>query len=326
MAILRVGILGILIMAIAVIFGPQVIAGGDGARPLTPDWIERAAQKERARAADPRAIRTSPRRAPKPAGPETPARLLARQVVTSKAEMLQRFELRRASVEAYIAALVASGATPTAERLRNELTEELQRIQAYPDGEITIDVPALETGGHSITLSIYDYDSSYQIKDPISFTFYNVGSSWDAWYDLQNFTTPKWSNETLCAGSQQAYTWDAVHGGTDGWEYQDYHLIYNGPCSGPRYHMRLYDRGYTDTHGQYGRWSFSSPHHDRFPDHCVDDWEGAQEVLHQSFIDDYGQKHLFVGAMYQVNWGNAGTYSCAGASADSWGWYVEFLY
>lgn len=307
-------------------FGPQLARADDSrpsALPLSPEWIELIARKEQARKTDPRAANTNSERAPNPAGPDTPVRALSRQVITSKADVRQRFAERSASVERYIAALVASGAPAAAERQRAELEAELQQIEALPEGDFSIEVPALETGAHSITLSMQAYNSAFVATDPMSFTFYNVGSSWDVWYDLQNLTQPLWSNEISCVSSLQAYTWDAAHGGTDGWEWQDYHLV-RGPCPGPRDHMRLFDRGYTDTHGQYGRWSFSEPHQDRFPDHCVDDWESPQSRLHQSFLADAtGAPLPFVGAVYMVNWGNAGTYGCA--TANEWGWYIELI-
>lgn len=310
----------------ALVIGPRYVHARDISRPLTPDWIERVAQKEQARRADPLAIGTSAQQAPNPAGPGTQRRIDTRAVRISKADALARFEESRVQAARYIDALLAEGAAAAAARVRADLDAQERRIRALPEGESTVDVPALESGSHSITMSTLAYDMSFNPKDPNSFVFYNVGSSWDANWDLQNWTTPKWSAETVCVSDLQIYTWDAQHGGTDGWERQDYHLKYNASwCAGARYHLRLFDRGFTDTHGQYGRWSVSEPHHDRAGDHCVDDWDGAQEVLHQSFIDDAtGLPHPFVGAMYTVNWGNGGTYGCA--TADSYGWYVEFKY
>lgn len=308
--------------ALVLLYGPQVVAA-DGQRTFTPEQIELIAMKEQARRLDSRAAATAPVTVPFPAGPDAPVIRSTETVMISKAAMREAFNIRRASVEAFIHELVRAGNLAAANRVRLDLAAEAARVEAAPEGESAIDVPAIETGAHSIKLSMYAYDSSYNIKDPMSFVFFNRGSSWDVWYDLQNWTQPLWSNETTCASGLQAYTWDAQHGGTDGWEFQDYHLKYQASwCLGGRYHLRLFDRGFTDTHGQYGRWSFSEPHYDREGDHCVSDWDGAQEVLRQSFYDDQtGQLLWFVGQIYQVNWGNGGYYGCA--NADGLGWYVN---
>jgi hypothetical protein len=309
------------------LFGPQVASADQtrmSAKPLSPEWIELIARKEQARKLDPRAAGTSNVTAPNPAGPDTPARALAMQVLTSKADMRQRLEQQRAAIDRYAAQGAATAAV--ADALRAQLSEDEARIEAFPDGEFTISVPSLETGSHSIQLSIYAYDSCCP-KDPMSFVWYNVGSSWDVNWDLQNvpISGRKWTGEFVCESDLFGYTWDAMHGGTDGWEVQDYGLQYQaGACGTARYHVRLWDRGYTDTHGEYGRWTFGEPHHDQAINHCVDDWDGAQEVMHQAWIDYNGQPLPIVGAMYQVNWGNAITTECA--SADSIGWYVNLLY
>jgi hypothetical protein len=311
----------------ALLVGPQLVLADDSppsARPLSPDWIELLARKEQLRKTDPRAVGTSNERAPNPAGPDTPRRVLSRDVPTSKADMRQRLEQQRATIELYIAQ--GGPTTAVAGALRAQLAEDEARIETFPDGEFTIAVPALETGSHSIQLSTYAYTSCCP-SDPLSFVFYNVGSSFDVNWDLQNvpISGRKWTGEFVCESTLFGYTWDAQHSGTDGWEQQDYGLQYQaGVCGTARYHARLFDRGYIDSHGQYGRWSFSEPHHDRAGDHCVDDWDGSQEVMHQAFLDQVGAPIPIVGAMYQVNWGNGGTFGCA--TADSIGWYINLVY
>lgn len=325
---LGVAVIAAMGLALAVVFGPQTAFADDGApgvRPLTPEWAELLARKEQARRSDPRAIGTSNVRAPNPAGASTVTRTMTRGVRTSKAEMRQRLAQQRATIDQALSTGAVSPAV--ASGLAAELDSDAARIESFPDGWFTMSVPAMEAGSHSITMSQYAYTSCCA-SDPMSFVWYNVGSSWDVNWDLQNLPIPsrRWTGEGVCENDLFGYTWDAVHGGTDGWEKQDYGLMYQygGVCVNARYHTRLFDRGFTDTHGTYGRWSFGEPHHDRFGDHCVDDWDGAQEVMHQAWLDANGQPLLVVGAIYQVNWGNGGTFGCA--TADSYGWYVNLVY
>lgn len=259
---------------------------------------------------------------PASAGPGTPVTPINATIRTSRAEALQRWSSAWSRAQSYIGELERNVGPAAAQVVRDDLMQQKARIDAMPDGEFLTTIPAVHAGTHSITFSQYAYKSDgVTASDPIGVVFYGRGESPNVAYRMQNSTRLIWGM-TSCGSDLWGYTWETSHGGTDGWATQDYHLEReNGWCGTPRYHLRLFDRGYIDTHGEFGAWSFSEPHHDNLGHGCVDDWEGAQLKVRDSFTDSSGNLLWFVGTIWTANFGNGGPFGCA--TADSTGYYIK---
>jgi len=165
-------------------------------------------------------------------------------------------------------------------------------------------------------------------KDPINFIFYRVGSAWDVNYDLKNWTSARWQ-DTGCNGNQRVYIWDAMHtGGQDAWRTNQYPMEPAGtsPCwPTARDHIRLFEGFVRDSHDpSWGVWSITSAHHDNYGHSQTDDWEGPEGRLRGAFYDGSGNKLWFVGAVWDVDLGNAGQWQ--GAYNNGLASVVELLY
>jgi len=291
---------------------------------LTPDQAGTIAEKNAALALI-RGTHTLAGPPAAPAGPGTPVTPILVPIRFSKAEALRMWTEGWTRTQDYIAELERNVGPAAAQAIRDDFAQQRRNIEAMPDGEQIRVLPAIHAGFGSISYTQYTYQSDgVTISDPISVVFYGLGSSNNVAWWMQNSTTLLWG--TGCGSSQWIYTWDAMHGGTDGWTDRDYDLEREtGACGVPRYHMRLFDRHFRDTHNEYDYWSISEPHHDNLGHSCADDWETAQQKVHDSFVDGSGTPLYFVGTLYTVNFFNAGTFGSCGAYNNGIGWYISIV-
>ncbi|MDP9372471.1 MAG: hypothetical protein M3Q71_09075 [Chloroflexota bacterium] len=316
--------LGSLVLTLMTFF--MLPATSLGARPvLTPDQARLAGDKERARAAAGAPALSRPDGVY--AGPDVRVRPYTHTVQTSKAELLAAWQEGWTRNQDYLAALERDMGPGAARAARARLEAERQRIEALPDGPVELPVPMIEVGGHSINFSTFTYDSGGGQQDPMNFVFYRVGAAWDVQYDLQYWAYYSWKL-TECGGDQKAWINDADHyNGWNGWKWMDYQLEPLDSvqwCGYKRDHLRLFGSFVEDSHWEFGWWTAANVHHDNIGHSCVDDWEGAQTRLEDSFRDQNGYLLWFVGSQWQVNFSNAGDYDCAWN--NGWGTYVELIY
>lgn len=293
-------------------------------RALTPQQAGVVAQKNSALAA--RAGVDSHAGPPAAlAGPDTPVTPILATIRFSKAEALGMWTEGWAKAQTYIAEIERNVGPAAAQAIRDDFARQRRNIDAIPDGEQTRELPAVHAGRGSIQFTQHTYQSDGVTRvDPISVVFYGLGSANNVAWWMQNQTTLLWG--TSCGGPQWIYTWDAMHGGTDGWNDQDYDLEReSGACGVPRYHARLFDRYIRDTHNEFEFWSISSPHHDNLGHGCADDFENSQQKVHDSFVNGSGAPLYFVGTLWTANFGNAGTYGSCGAYNDGTGWYISIV-
>lgn len=297
---------------------------GAPATPLTPEQMRLIAEKKRAK-----------REAgipdlPSPEGayvrPGQPVRQFVGTIPVTKAQLLADLEATWAADQKYFEQLERNGGSKVVQRMREEYEKQKRDIEALPDGLISLDIPSVEIGQHSISFSNFTYSGS-QRKDPINVVFYRVGTAWDVDYDMRNWTRLRWQ-ETGCGASQRVYIWDAQHaGGWDGWRDMQYQLERDAGwfCGSPRYHIRLFGSFVWDSHSpSFGWWSVADAHHDNLFHTCTDDWENAEREVLNSFQNADGSPLWFVGVRWQADLGNAGYYQCA--YNDGWAWFIELLY
>lgn len=289
---------------------------------LTPQQAGVVAQKNAQLARDKAQTHAGPQEL---AGPGTPVRPILATIRFSKAEALRMWAEGWTRAQAYIAEIERNVGPAAAQGIRDDFGRQYQTIEAMPEGEQIRELPAVHAGQGSIQFSQHTYKSDGVTRvDPISVVFYGLGSANNAAWWMQNKTTLLWG--TSCGGPQWIYTWDAMHGGTDGWKAQDYDLEReSGACGVARYHARLFDRNFRDTHGQYEFWSISAPHHDNFGHTCADDFETSQQKVHDSFVNSSGAPLYFVGTLWTADFGNAGTYGSCGAYNNGIGWYISIV-
>ena len=292
--------------------------------PLTPEQMRLVAEKERAK---------------KEAGiadlsssegmyvqPGEPVRQFVGTIQVTKAQLLADLEAAQAADNEYFNQLERNGGSKAVQRMREEYEKQRRGIEALPDGPISLNIPSVEVGWHSISFSNFTYSGS-QRKDPINVVFYRVGKAWDVDYDMRNWTRLRWQT-TGCGTSQRVYIWDAQHtGGWDGWRDMQYQLERDASwyCGSPRYHVRLFGSFVRDSHSPgYGWWSVSGAHHDNQWHTCTDGWENAESTVLNSFQNADGSPLWFVGVRWQADLGNAGRYDCA--DNDGRARFIELLY
>jgi len=244
------------------------------------------------------------------------------RVRTSKDERRQFFQTSLNSLLAEAGQSVANLGPGADAGVMARVGEERRQLDAFPEGEFDLDVTAHHAGMQSIDWS--NAWNSTQELDPVRVIFHGNGSGSYVNWLLQNSTRRLWSF-TNCGTTQWVYTWDAQHGGTDGWGQMISQLEWdNGLCGTARYHVRLFDRGYYDSHGSYGWWSTSSPHHDNAGHTCADEWENSQWYLADSFYDGCCGPLPFVIAITRINIAAPKSFAggCGGLVEDGWGWFV----
>lgn len=203
----------------------------------------------------------------------------------------------------------------SAQRKREAYQEERRRIEALPDGPVELEIPSVEVCKHSISFSNFAYGSGGP-SDPVNLLFWNVATSWDVDYDLQNWTDERW--EHSCGGTLQVGIWDSAHaGGWDSMNNHDYQLNPESDSTAcfspgvPRTHLRLWGSNVRDSHGEYNYWTVGQAHHDNWGHSCTDDWDVAQGRVVGSFLDGNSNPLWFVGQMWNQWLNNKGTFQCA---------------
>lgn len=298
-----------------VAMGWPAIVEGAPPSPLSPEQMRLVVEKEQAKRQA--GIAQSLGHAAVSVGPGQPVRQFENRIQLTKAEALARLETAWQLDARYVEQLEREGGrgVTIAQRLKAEYEQRRQELLQMPEGTITLDIPGIELGEHSITFSSFTYDFLFSRKDPINVVFYKVGSSWDVNYDMTHWTRLKWKDAWLCGTWQQVYIWDAEHsGGWDGWRGMDYQLELGASwyCGSPRYHVRLFGSFVRDSHDPgFGYWSITSAHHDNKWHTCTNDWEGAEKKVSSSFRDSYGSRLWFVGSIWTAALGNSGKYDCA---------------
>jgi hypothetical protein len=292
--------------------------------PLTPGQMRFIAEKEQARKEAGVPDLSNPEG--EYAQPGEPVFHFVKTIQMTKAEILAGLEAAWATDKQYINLLEREGRIKAAQRIRKQYEEQRWRIEALTDDLISLDIPVVKVGRHSMCFSKFTYDSGYNRKDPINVVFYRKGTAWDVQYDMRNWTRLRWQ-QTGCGVWLQVYICDAQHtGGWDGWRGMEYQLEREQGwwCGSPRYHLRLFGSFVEDSHGLYGWWSVGDAHHDNRFHTCVDGWESAEYKVYDSFRDNNGHPLWFVGAMWQADLGNAGHYQCA--YNNGWARFIELIY
>jgi len=260
------------------------------------------------------------------AQPGEPVRQFVGTIKVTKAELLADLDAAWAADKEYLDQLDRDGGAKTAQPMREEYEKQRRSIEALPDGPVSLDIPSVEVGRHSISGSSFTYSGSER-KDPINVVFYRVGKAWDVNYDMRNWTRLRWSGCGVCTASQRVYIWDAQHaGGWNGWRNVQYSLQreQGAFCGTPRYHLRIFGSFVRDSHSPgFGWWSVVGAHHDGWW-HIVDSWENAESKVLKSFQNANGSPLWFVGVRWEANLGNAGTYS--GAYNNGKARIIELLY
>jgi len=292
--------------------------------PLTPEQMRLVAEKERARKeagivdlSTPEGVYVQP---------GEPVRQFIGTIRVEKAKLLADMEAAWAADKGTLDLLERSGGSKAVQRMREEFEKQRREVEALPDGPISLDIPSVEVGRHSISFSKFTYSGSQQ-KDPINVVFYRVGKAWDVNYDMRNWTRLRWQS-TGCGTSQRVYIWDAQHtGGWDGWRDMQYQLEreQGAFCGTPRYHVRLFGSFVRDSHSPgFGWWTVAGAHHDNWFHTCPDGWENAESTVLNSFQNANGSPLWFVGVRWQADLGNGGNYQCA--YNDGWARFIELLY
>lgn len=193
------------------------------------------------------------------------------------------------------------------EGLRQQMLETQAKIP--PEG-MDVEVPMAHLGTGSIQLSQYTYGDGSP-TDPMNVIFVGpAGSDWDVNYDLKNWTTVRWHNDSdggagiACQSKQQYYVWDAVHGGTDSWRDNSYGLQPSWDSCSPiwnpqaRFHLRVFPGGYDNHAGGFQEYSFGAAHNES-TGHNIRSWEAAESLVQLSFRDpSTGNPLWFVGSIY----------------------------
>lgn len=290
---------------------------------LTPDQLRLVAEKEQAREA---AGLSDPGDIAADAKPDPKVRSYSKTLQTTKAELLERWKEGWEANEDYLSQL-EQNAPRSAQQKREDLLETREEIEALPAGPVTLEIPSVETGEHSISYSREAGNSTLSNPtDPVNLIFWNVGSAWNVNYDLQNWTDEEW--EGTCGATLYVGIWDSVHhSGMDVIKEHDYQLTPvsdTNACTLPgaaRNHLRLWSSVVPDSHGEYGEWSVGQAHHDDWGHDCPDDWEDAERRVVDSFLDNSGNYLWFVGSVWDVWMDNAGQYQCAWN--NGYGRYIE---
>ena len=245
----------------------------------------------------------------------------------TKAQLLADLEAAQAADNEYFNQLERNGGSKAVQRIREQYEKQRRGIEALPDGPISLKIPSVEVGRHSICFSTFTYSGS-QRKDPINVVFYRVGRAWDVDYDMRNWTRLRWQGTSWCGSSQRVYICDAQHtGGWNGWRNMQYQLERDTGwyCGSPRYHIRLFGSFVRDSDTpSFGWWSVGDAHHDNRWHTCTDGWENAESTVLNSFQNADGSPLWCVGVRWQADLGNAGHFDCA--DTDGRAWFIELLY
>jgi hypothetical protein len=212
----------------------------------------------------------------------------------------------------------------------NYVSQRLADIQAVGPEGLTLDVPGVEAGTHSITWSQFSYISGQQ-SDPTNVIWWGVGGAAHVEYVLRNWTDGLWENDAAwpCQSvSQSVYLWEASHtGGTDHWKTNDWgaQRVPDLCGYGTRVHARVFGADVFDSHAVYGYWSVGAAHYEQASadplGHAVLSWETGENEVLSAFVDASGNLLWFVGGTLSINFGNAGTYN--GQYNDGWGKLIQ---
>ena len=309
-----------LALTLVTLFWPGLVQGAPNS-PLTPHQLQLVVAKQQAMMEQ--GARAEDDLATRPVRGRQPVKQLTFTVHQTAEQALADIETAWMADQAYIQELERNGFGETAAARRAEYEAQKAAVAEQRSASLTMQIPAVKVGRHSITFSNRTY-SSNTAKDPVNLVFYRVGSSWDVNYDLINWTRLRWGG-TTCGGTQRLYIWDAVHsGGWDGWRNMNYQLQRNQGiiCGTARHHLRLFGSFVRDSHSpSFGWWSVGGAHHDNLTHTCPDSWENTENLVVDSFKNSNGTPMWFVGTIWKTSLNNAGNFECA--YNDGKGTFIE---
>lgn len=286
-----------------------------GSRPLTPQQQQLVVEKARARAAA-GVVQPLVGPAQTTAQAGAPSRPVPGVVETTKSELIARLNQSIARDRPYLERLAREGQAELAQRERESYEEQRRLINVMPDGPVSLAVPGVRTGSHSIYTARATWDCCIE-KDPVNVIFYRNGAPWDVEYALSTWPIAgrKWKF-TDCGSSQWMYFWDAQHQGQDGWKMEDSQLEPEtqppNSCLAARDHTRVFGSFVMDNHPNgFLNYSVADAHHDATGHLFTDDWEGPEYRTRLSCYDENWNTMWFCGAIWFGNYSNAGQWQQA---------------